>query len=172
MAAVAAVAAVGVSALVIGPAGAQGPAPKKLRIVGTTTMQAGKFIKDNQRFAPRNLEVRSGQTVRLANKAKTEDPHTLTLMRRSDLPRTAAEAFNCDACNAVIGPHFGDEENGVPPQPVINVGDEGFDQPGDSIFVPPGGGGTVRFDVTADRGTTLHYLCAFHPWMQGKFRVR
>ena len=170
IAALAALAALGTSALVIGPAGAQGPAPKKLRVVGDTVVKPGKFVKDTQRFAPRNLEVRSGQTVRLANKAKTQDPHTLSVVRRADLPRTVAETFNCEACGPFFGAHQVDQETGDVGQPVVNVGDEGFDQPGDSVFFGPGE--TVRFDVTADRGRTLYYLCAVHPWMQGKLRVR
>jgi hypothetical protein len=55
-------------------------------------------------------------------------------------------------------------------KPLVNVGAAGFDQPGDSIIVPPGG--KVSFDVTADEGTNLNFLCALHPWMQGKFKVR
>jgi plastocyanin len=170
IAAVAAVAALGASAVVIGPAGAQGGGPAKLRVVGDTVVKPGKFVKDDQRFAPRNLQVRSGQTVRLRNRAKTEDPHTLSVVRRADLPRTAAETFNCEACGPFFGAHQVDQETGDVGVPVVNVGDEGFDRPGDSIFFGPGE--TVRFDVTADRGSTLHYLCAVHPWMQGKFRVR
>jgi hypothetical protein len=36
---------------------------------------------------------------------------------------------------------------------------------------PKGSGSTVKFKVTAKAGTTLHYLCIIHPWMQGRFRV-
>jgi hypothetical protein len=167
---VAVVAALGVSALVIGPAVAAGGGPAKLRIVGGVTVKPGTSITDDQRFAARNLRVRSGQTVRLRNRARTEDPHTLSLVRRRDLPRTPAETFECEACGPFFGAHQVNEETGDVGQPLVNVGKEGFDQPGDSIFVPPGG--TVRFDVTADEGRTLYYLCAVHAWMQGKLRVR
>ena len=166
MLALAATAALGASALVIGPAGAQAPKQAKLQIVGTTTFKAGKFVKDNQRFTPRNRTVRSGGTVRLANKAKTQDPHTLSLVKRSDLP----SSFECEACEAFFGAHQPNEETGEVANPVVNVGAEGFDQPGDSIFVAPEA--VVRFDVSADKGSTLYYLCAVHPWMQGKLRVR
>ena len=155
------------------PAQAQAPRQAKLEIVGRTTMQPGQFIKDNQRFTPDNLKVRSGGTVRLTNRAKTEDPHTLSLVKRSDLPRTAAQAFECEACGAFFGAHQVNEETGEIGMPLVNVGAAGFDQPGDSIFVPPAGaGGPVTFNISAAKGTTLFYLCAIHPWMQGKFRVR
>jgi hypothetical protein len=152
------------------PAVAQAPKNAKLSIIGGTTMKPGKFVKDNQRFSPRNLNVRSGGGVTLRNRAKTEDPHTLSLVKKTDLPRTAQEAFNCEVCGGFFGAHQVNEETGDIGQPLVNVGEEGFDQPGDSIFVPPGG--TVRFDVSADKGTSLYYLCAVHPWMQGKLRVK
>jgi plastocyanin len=171
-AALAAVAAIGASALVIGPAVAAGGGggQAQLQVVGGVTLKPGKSITDNQRFAQRNLRVRSGQTVRLRNRAKTEDPHTLSLVRRRDLPRTPADVFNCEACGPFFGAHQVNEETGDVGQPLVNVGAEGFDQPGDSIFFGPGQ--TVRFDVTADEGRTLYYLCAVHAWMQGKLRVR
>jgi plastocyanin len=170
MLALAATAALGASVLVIGPAGAQAPNQAKLQIVGGTTVKPGKFVKDNQRFAPRNRKVRSGGTVRLANKAKTQDPHTISLVRKSDLPNTPQETFECEACGPFFGAHQVNEETGDVGQPVVDVGEPGFDQPGDSMFVAPEA--VVRFDVSADKGSTLYYLCAVHPWMQGKLRVR
>jgi hypothetical protein len=159
------------SAAAIAPAMSQPPQTAKLSIVGGIQMKAGKFIRDDQRFAPANREVRSGGSVRLRNRAKTEDPHTLSLVKRSDMPRTAEQAFACEACGSFFEAHQVNEETGDVGVTLVNVGEEGFDQPGDSIFVPPGGG-TVRFDVSADRGKTLYYLCAVHPWMQGRLRVR
>ncbi len=170
MLALAATAALGASALVIGPAGAQPPKQAKLEIVGGVTAKPGKFIKDDQRFTPRNRKVRSGGTVRLANKAKTEDPHTISLVRRSDVPKTARQMFQCEACGPFFGAHQVNEETGDVGQPVVDVGEPGFDRPGDSVFVAPEA--VVRFDVSADKGETLYYLCAVHPWMQGKLRVR
>ena len=32
--------------------------------------------------------------------------------------------------------------------------------------------GKISFNVTAKKGTTLYYLCAIHPWMQGKIKVK
>ena len=170
MLAAAGIASLCASALLIAPALGQRPGTAKLSIVGQTTVKPGEFVRDDQRFTPRNLDVRSGGQVRLKNKAKTEDPHTLSLVKRSDLPRTPDEVFNCEACGPFFGAHEVNEETGEVGKPLVNVGPEGFDQPGDSIFVPPGG--TVRFDVTAAKGTSLYYLCAVHAWMQGRLRVR
>ena len=41
--------------------------------------------------------------------------------------------------------------------------------PGDSLFIKPNG--SVSAPVTAKAGTTLHYICIFHPWMQGVIKV-
>jgi plastocyanin len=158
------------SAAAIAPAMTQPPKTAKLSIVGGIQMKAGKFIRDDQRFTPANREVRSGGSVRLRNRADTEDPHTISLVKKSDLPRTAQQAFNCEACAPFFGAHQVNEETGDVGVPVVNVGEPGFDQPGDSLFVAPGA--TVRFDISADRGKTLYYLCAVHPWMQGKLRVK
>ena len=42
---------------------------------------------------------------------------------------------------------------------------------GDSAFIAPDQK-TFKFRVTADKGSTLYYYCAIHPWMQGKIRVK
>lgn len=166
----AATAVLGASVVTIGSAGAQAPATAKLEMVGGISVKPGKFIKDDQRFAPRNLAVRSGGQVRLANKTKTPDPHTISLVRRRDVPKTPAETFECEACGPFFEAHQVNEETGDVAVPVVDVGEEGFDRPGDSIFVAPDE--VVRFDVSAEAGTRLYYLCAVHPWMQGKLRVR
>ena len=141
-------------------------ATKRLRIVGGVKFNAGQGVTDNQRFAPRNLTVGEGDKVVLRNRAKTEDPHTLSLVRRRDVPAS----FACPACESLFIAHEANEETGTVGKPLVDVGDAGFDRPGDSIFVPPGG--RVSFRVTADEGENLNYICAVHPWMQGRFRVR
>ena len=41
---------------------------------------------------------------------------------------------------------------------------------GDSAFIAPDQK-TFKFKVTADKGSTLHYYCGIHAWMQGKIKV-
>ena len=53
---------------------------------------------------------------------------------------------------------------------MVNVGRPGLDQPGDSLLIDAEQPVT-RARVTADPGTTLHFICAIHPWMQGKLKV-
>jgi plastocyanin len=163
-----ATAALGVSALGVGVAGAA--TKNRIDIAGGTSMDPGKSITDDQHFTPQDLEVKSGATVKLVNKAKTEDPHTISLVKKSDLPKTASQAFNCAACNAALGSHEANEQTGDIGKPVVDVGQPGYDQPGDSTFVAPKG--KISFKIAAKKGTTLYYLCAIHPWMQGKIKVK
>ena len=52
---------------------------------------------------------------------------------------------------------------------VVDPGDDGFNEPGDSLLFFPGK--SISADLTAAPGTTLKYLCAVHPWMQGQITV-
>jgi hypothetical protein len=163
-----AAAALGVIALTIGSATANSNAPtkKKLAIVGHSVFKPGKLAFDNQRFSLTRFDIQSGGTVTLRNKAKTEDPHTISLVEKSQLP----SSFECEVCGEIFGAHGINEATGDIANPVVNVGAAGFDQPGDSLFVPPHG--KVTFDVSAPTGTALYFMCAVHPWMQGRINVR
>jgi plastocyanin len=165
---VAAAAALSCTALAIGTATAaqKAPAKKRMSIVGHAEFNAGRSVFDNQRFTPRKFDLRSGGKVTLRNKARTEDPHTISLVEKSQLP----DSFECEACGQFFGAHGVDDQTGDIAKPVVNVGAEGFDQPGDSIFIAPKA--KVSFDVTASAGTTLYFLCAVHPWMQGSIKVK
>jgi plastocyanin len=60
----------------------------------------------------------------------------------------------------------------LPRAGVLNKGPEGFDEGGDSLALAPKGphkSGSVV--ISAPAGTTLYYMCAIHPWMQGKIVV-
>jgi plastocyanin len=165
---VAATAALGLTALAMGTATAAPKAPtqKKMAIVGHFVFKAGISAFDDQHFTPSRFDIRSGATVTLRNKAKTEDPHTISLVKKSQLPNS----FDCEVCGQIFGAHGANEQTGDIANPVVNVGAAGFDQPGDSMFIPPRG--KVSFGVTAPAGTTLHFICAIHPWMQGRIKVR
>jgi plastocyanin len=179
--AVAATAAVGVAAGGVATAGA---AQKKneIQIVGGVVVKPGKFVKDDQRFKPLNASVRSGATVTLRNKAKTEDPHTISFIEKRYLPKqfeTAVndklmEAHQVDPNNEEAPPGAFVVDNGVavPEGGTLQV-DTMFtpDRAGDSAFIAPGQK-TFSFKVTARKGSRLYYFCAIHPWMQGKITVR
>ena len=165
-------AAVGAVALVAAaPAGAQGG--NTIVVKGGTIMRPGKAIIDNMRFRPMRKTVRTGSTLTINN--RTAAPHTLSLVRAADLPKNAAQMerfFGSSVMGEFMQAHQVDPENeeAPPGQPLVNVGDEGLDQRGDSIFFGPKSKETIK--VSAPEGSKLSYICLIHPWMQGTLRTR
>lgn len=151
------------------------PSQAKIFIKGSASFQPNAFYKETLRFVAGTVTVRSGATVTLTN--ATSDPHTLSIVTHSGLPRTIGQLENCGACETIaqshgLNPH-GPPTPGPPPHPVVDVGNAGFDQPGDSVIIgPKGPHGQATFKITAKSGTTLYFMCAIHPWMQGRFQVR
>jgi plastocyanin len=142
------------------------PTKQKLAIVGHSAFKVNQLAFDNQRFSKAKVSIRSGGTINLVNRARTEDPHTISLVKKSQLPTS----FDCEVCGEIFDAHGAGQPNGELANPVVDVGAPGYDQPGDSTFVAPHA--RVSFKVTAPAGTTLHFMCAIHPWMQGRIKVR
>jgi len=144
-------------------------------VKGGASFKRNAYIKDSVHFVAGTVTVRSGGTVTITN--TTEDPHTLSIVKRSQLPSTIAQIENCGVCGELAKAHGvnpeGPPPSGPPPIPLVNVGPVGFDQAGDSVFIgPKGPGGRVTFNVTAPAGTTLNFMCIIHPWMQGRILVK
>lgn len=158
-------------------AGGKGKGPLKAKIVikGQETFKRNAYIKDSVHFVAGTLVVRSGGTVTLTN--KTDEPHTFSIVKPSQLPRSVKQIQECGVCGEIAKSHGVNPEgpplSGPPPIPLVNIGLEGFDQPGDSIAInPKEHGGQVTFKITAPAGTTLNFMCAIHPWMQGRIMVK
>lgn len=152
----------------------KGSAKAKIVIKGGESFKPNAYIKDSMHFVAGTVTVRSGATVTLTN--MTGDEHTLSIVKQSQLPRTINQIENCGVCGEIAKSHGVNPSappSGPPPIPLVNVGAAGFDQPGDSIVIgPKGHGSQVTFKVTASPGTTLSFMCAIHPWMQGRFLVK
>ena len=171
-------AAVAVLVLALGVAGGTAaiaaPKAKKnatLEMKGKLTVKRNKFIRDGARFSPGVVLIRSGGTLTLRN--RQPQPHTFSILKRSDVPRSTNKILNCGApgtpCDALFTAHEPDAE-GNPTKPVVEVGAPGIDQPGDSGVLNPKQ--TVKVNVSAAKGKTLDFFCAIHAWMQGKLRSR
>jgi plastocyanin len=178
--AVAAIAALGVSAGGVTTAGAA--KKNRIRIVGGTVFKPGKYIKNDVRFTPAAAIVKSGATVTLINASKEPEPHTITFTKKRYLPKTFTnaldatlnEAHQVDPGNPEAPPAVFVVDDGAPLAPgAILEADTPFtpDVAGDSAFIAPGQK-KFRFKVTARKGSRLFYFCAVHPWMQGKISVR
>ena len=162
-----------VAAAVAVPAFAAAPARVTQKIVGGTKLVPNRMIADTMHFKLDRIAVKKGGTVILADTTKA--PHSFSLVKRSDVPRKAA---GVDACfekgpcgklaveHGAVDPNTGEEKD--PDKPLVNAGKAGFNQPGDSVLVPPGGKAKVK--VTSGQG--LYYICVIHPWMQGAINAK
>jgi plastocyanin len=148
---------------------------KKVDIKGLESFETNSLFLSNLRFAPENIKVEKGDTVTWKDDALTSVPHTITIFDPTVLPVDFATAYICNWDKRILGVdgpclQFMDAHGGIPPTtPVVNAGRNGLDVAGDSIFLPPNG--SVSAQVTAGPGTTLHYICIIHPWMQGSITV-
>jgi len=165
--------AVMVAAAVAVPAFAQtAPRTTTLKSVGKVTFKANRYVKDGVHFNRDAVTIRRGGTLRLVD--ETRQPHTFSLVRRSQLPRTMRQMEACFGrgpcddlalAHGAVNPDTGEEQE--PTTPVVNVGAAGFNRPGDSTLIPPGGRTSVKITGSSDK----YYLCAIHPWMLGKVNV-
>ena len=166
-------AALAAAAVLAAPATAATPA---LNIIGGGSMKPNRWVKDTQRFSRDVVNVKSGDTLSVVNKTKGE-PHTFSLVKKSDQPRRISQMEACfekGVCGQFFGAHEVPEGDGPPGKPLVDVGGEGFESPGDSIVISPKGapGSTAKVKITAAKGKTLYFLCAVHPWMQGQVKVK
>ena len=87
--------------LVLGTAGVAvaaktGAAPAKttIKVSQKIKMKPNRYIQDGLRWDKDVYKVRSGGTLHVVNTVATEGPHTFSVVKKSELPRTAASTFN------------------------------------------------------------------------------
>jgi plastocyanin len=137
-----------------------------------------KYFQDNMRFSPGTISVQSGATLTFEYGDKEQEPHTLTIVPKGSLPKTADQVMNCAACQKLAVGHLKNPK--APPDdsnPIVhwtlNKGRPGLDTVGDSLAIQPDAKHkSISVQVSAKPGTTLYFLCALHPWMQGKIVVK
>ena len=151
------------------PAVAATPRNATLTVKGGTVFKPNRFIGDGMRFGRDVTVIKSRGTLTIKN--RTREPHTFSIVRKSEVPRTARQAERCTVCE-VLGQAHGVPPNGEggPTIPLVNRGAPGFNQRGDSVAFGPRQ--QVRAKITARSGRTLNFICALHPWMLGKVAVR
>jgi plastocyanin len=173
---VAAVATLIVAAMA-GPASAAVAPAATVEVRGGDILQPGQFIKNNFRFVPRNITVHSGDVVRWVDRDRDEDdPHTVTIARKADLPQNIAQLEACYEPGALCAETIEAHDPGSDQQPPfnfrVNRGGPGLDRRGDSLLFGGPFDQAIRGRVTASAGRTLYYLCVIHPWMQGSITVQ
>jgi hypothetical protein len=158
---------------------ATGAAPKHATInaVTSTKVKINRYIQDGTRWQDDVYHVRSGGSITIVNLAASDGPHTFSVVRKSDLPRTVAQMNNCKICQTVAKEHGANPNQQGPPKflfvenGVGSMTPPNVDRPGDSAFIAPSQNAKVKLQVTAKPGTTLYFMCVIHPWMQAKLIV-
>jgi hypothetical protein len=157
-----------------------GSAPKRTTIRAVASppkLKPNRYIQDGLRWNKDVYRVASGGTLHIVNAAAGEGPHTFTVVKKSDLPRSGAfrGCKICDKLGAAHGadpsspdapPKFQYLENGVGQDTAPAV-----DRPGDSGLTGESRGDSIDLTVTAKKGKTLFFMCLVHPWMEAKVVV-
>jgi len=143
-------------------------ADRGVRTTGDERVVPNAMVQATLRFTPGMIKVASGEDVTWTHDDNTTAPHTVTIVE--EFPEATLEAiFGCGApgepCDVALTAHFAGGFN-----PVVEAGVPGLDAPGDSLFFFDDS--SVTATVSAPAGTTLRYLCAIHPWMQGDIVVQ
>ncbi|MGD9735660.1 MAG: hypothetical protein AB7V58_08645 [Solirubrobacterales bacterium] len=129
--------------------------------------------------------VYEGQELEIFNDTNPRQvgPHTFSLVEKGTLPKTKAAQRSCftpgHICMSIAKWHgFNPKTEKISINPV-KAGPLGWStmgnnkgKKGDSWFTGETKKGTHTIEkVTAKAGTTLYFVCAIHPWMQGSVEV-
>jgi hypothetical protein len=177
----------GAAVLAVAAVGAAGAMAGSGKRTAVTTVKAvsrppnmvvNRYIQDNLRWDKDVYKVASGGTIHVVNLAADEGPHTFTIVRKQDAPRTGLQVVNCRICNALAKAHGANPNSDAPPKfPFLEdgVGQQtppSIDKPGDSGVTGKGKKGeSIDLTVTAPAGTKLWMMCLIHPWMQAEIDV-
>jgi hypothetical protein len=161
-------------------ASAASSAPNKatIKVSQKLLMKPNRYIQDGLRWDKDVYRVKSGGTLHVVNTVATEGPHTFTVVAKKDIPKTAAQAFNCKICKKLGQAHGADPNSDAPPKfPFLENGvgqatPPNVDRPGDSGVTGAGKKGeSIDLKVTAKKGSELYFMCLIHPWMQAEVDV-
>ena len=147
-------------------------------VTSVPVMKVNRYIQDGLRWDKDVYTVKSGGTLHIVNDAADEGPHTFTVVREQDLPKTSLAIVNCKICLKLGKAHGANPNSDAPPKfPFLEngVGQKTpplVDRPGDSGVTGPGKKGeSIDLKVTAKPGTKLYFICLIHPWMQAVLDV-
>jgi plastocyanin len=153
---------------------AQAQPAATVEILGGVTIVAEESLTVNFRFAPVEVTVASGEKVRWENNADLPEPHTVTLVKQSKLPQDLAGLEACygpgEPCSRALNKHGPRRDRKIVVEDDKDA-EIGLDEPRDSRWIEASAGSALTARISADAGQTLYYLCAIHPWMQGRIVV-
>ena len=169
--------AIGILVIGIMAAGSvQASSPNTITAVNKFSVEVNKSLNVQLHFAPGSLRIQHGATLTFREGPPIPpftgpvEPHTLSILRPAQVPTTLRQIFFCEVCEEIEAQHDPDM-NGEPPFVYrVNKGRPGLDVAGDSLLVDADHP-VIKARVSAPAGTTLRFICAIHPWMQGKLIV-
>lgn len=141
-----------------------------------------KLVKGDLRFVG-PASVHQGDDLEIVNETnpKQVGPHTFSLVTKGSLPKTPKARQLCftpkHICQAIAAWHGVKGKNGHVTKNPAEAGPAGWStmgsaqKKGDSWFTGNKPKTSIVQQVTAEP-STLYYVCAVHPWMQGKVEVR
>ncbi|MGE5407899.1 MAG: hypothetical protein ACM3NV_04750 [Syntrophothermus sp.] len=148
---------------------------------GVTDTVHIELVKGKLKFvAPQT--VTQGDELEIVNDTnpKQVGPHTFSLVTKGSLPKTAGARKSCftpkHICFSIATWHKFNPKTEKVGQNPAEAGADGWStmgslsKKGDSWFSGEKKGGSFAQEVTAKPGT-LYFMCAVHPWMQGKIQV-
>jgi hypothetical protein len=172
---IAGVAAIGAMSLVLAPALASGAEANP----ANTVFISAKGGKLHFEF-PKTIVAGEELTILNTTNPKQVGPHTFSLVQKSFVPKTRKQIARCftphHICKAIAQWHGVKGRGGVKIDPA-EAGAEGWDtmgsltEKGDSWFTGVKPHASFTQKVTAAPGTTIHFMCAIHPWMHGQIEV-
>jgi hypothetical protein len=124
--------------------------------------------------APATITVHSGENLKIVDSDNGGEPHVLAIALPKDMPTSLNIGPSNPVIRAIAPVLLKNPQNPRSGFKAFqsNAGTNGLNQEGDSLVVlPRGPHKTATWFVSAKAGTTLHYFCAVHPWMQGVIKV-
>jgi hypothetical protein len=123
-------------------------------------------------FVASSSAIVAGGAVTIDDHTSGLGAHTFSLVKKSAMPTTKAAQKSCSSkghiCRAIKKRWTNDDDT------LSAAGAPGWDKLGDTkhegdshLFA----GNQLTSVVSAQAGTTLHFMCALHPFMQGKLKV-
>ncbi|HKT82977.1 MAG TPA: hypothetical protein VJQ84_03985 [Solirubrobacterales bacterium] len=165
-----------VASLVLAPALASGAGG--LGAANTVYIKAGKGGLSFE--APKTIVAGEDLEVLNQTNPKQVGPHTFSLVTKGSLPKTPKARQTCftpkHICMSIAHWH-GVKGNGPVKVNPVDAGGEGWNtlgsitKKGDSWFTGSKPRTSITEKVTAAAGTTIYFMCAIHPWMQGSIQV-
>ena len=152
-------------------------------VTGESPVVTMELTKGKMKFVgPETVYV--GEQLEIVNKTnpKQVGPHTFSLVTKGSLPKTRKAMNSCFApkkiCLEIAEWHGFNPKTEQITKNLVKAGPAGWStmgdasgKKGDSWFSGEKKGGTISKAVTAAAGTTLYYICAVHPEMQGEVEV-